>query len=167
MQNFSQTFGILNIGSQNFIPQQNAFAGRRGLPLKETYHKSEIIKINDGGKGNQAIEFRPLIKTGHRITPHNSQNVINFNHSQIREPFDTTVIARSMLIKDKKKRIQNKQSQRLSSQPTQQSKRNSKCDRIKSKYMPENCEQIGEEQCSIDEDDNVNANVNELVYCFI
>lgn len=151
MQNFSQSFELFSVGSQNFIPQQNAFTGKRGLPLKETFHESGIIRINDGGKSNQVIEFHPIINSVHQITQNTNQNVLHRNKSQSNEPINTTVLTASFKVKEKKKRVRNKQSQLLSSQ---RNRKKSKCTQRNNKYMPEIMDQIGEEQCSVDEDED-------------
>lgn len=61
----TQSFDLMNIASQNFIPYQNTLIARRGMQTKDTIRNKDCISVimeeNDPSE-NRIINAEPLMK---------------------------------------------------------------------------------------------------------
>lgn len=141
----SQCMNYINNASQNFIPYQNAYIGRRTLMPNTKKRNQDCIVVDSNEQLANRIDFSPLISKP-------IQKKIN-NDKPIRR-FEVKVkVFESNSVKGNKKIIRPKSLSRSRSRSKSKSKR-MKISSIKRFDRKSN--QIQEEQCSIEEDEEEN-----------
>lgn len=143
----SQCMNYINNASQNFIPYQNAYIGRRTLMPTIRKRNQDCIVVDSNERLANQIDFSPLISKP-------IQKKIN-NDKPIRR-FEVKVkVFESKSVKGNKKIIRPKSLSRSRSRSRSKSK--SKRMKISSiKRLDRKSNQIQEEQCSIEEDEEEN-----------